>query len=70
VKRLKAKEERSQQHELIGMVMSNVVFEGVLRDRNGLLNFSNGLSKSSRTSIHNYHQNTQKPHFMTISVFR
>ena len=30
----------------------------------------NGLSQYSRTSLHNHRQNTPKPCFMTISVFR
>jgi len=31
--------------------------------------FSIGLSKHSRTSLHNHHENALKPCFMAISVF-
>jgi len=41
-----------------------------LRDLDGLSNFFDGFSKYSGSSLHNHHQNTRKPRFMPISVFR
>jgi len=48
------------------IIVSLRCFEGLFRS----LKFSNGLSKLSRASLHNNHQNTLKPCFMTASVFR
>ena len=39
-------------------------------DQNGLSHSCNGLSKNSSTSLHNHHQNTLKPPFTTIAVYR
>jgi len=41
-------------------------FEGL----NGLSNFSNSISKYSRTSLYDPHQKTLKPRFTIISLFR
>jgi len=38
------------------------------RDRNGLSNFSNGLSKYSRNSIYYHHQNTLLYHHLGIQI--
>ena len=43
------------------------VFQDGLRDRSGVSNFSNGLSKYHRTSLYDHHQNTLKPRFMTTT---
>ena len=42
----------------------------VHRDRKGLSIFSNGVSNYNRNSLYYHHQNTLKPCFTTISVFR
>jgi len=43
------------------------VFLSVLKDQNGLSNFSNKLSKCSRNPLYHHHQNTLKPCCTTIS---
>jgi len=49
---------------------STGVFLWCFERKNGLSNFSSGRSKYSGTSLHNHYQNTLKPRFMTIAVFR
>jgi len=48
----------------------NQCFHDVLKDQDSLPNFSNILSKYSRTLLYYQYQNTPKPCFMTTLVFR